>query len=360
VATETGVVIPILIYGATGYTGRLIAREAAARGLGVALAGRDARAVGDLARELGLPHRVFGLDDAGRIAGGLEGVRAVLHCAGPFSRTSAPMVAACLEQRVHYLDITGEVDVFEALAARSSEAARAGVVLLPGVGFDVVPSDSLAAHLARRLPSATHLDLAIAFRGGISRGTTTTMLEAVARGEGALVRRGGRLQAIPIRSLSMDVDFGSGPRPVTAASWGDVSTAYHSTGIPNITVYMAVSVSRRRWSRWWGPLQALLRVPGVLALARRVVQRGAPGPDDEARTRGSCLLWGRAVDDAGEQAISRMRTPEGYTFTVATALWAAERVAAGQVTPGFHTPTTAFGADVALEFAGVERHDVLP
>src|SRR6187402_1304471 len=105
------------------------------------------------------------------------------------------MVDACLAERVPYLDITGEIAVFEAAAARDAEAKAAGVVLLPGAGFDVVPSDCLAAHLKRRLPSATSLALAFQVLGGVSRGTATTAVENLARG--GMVRRAGKLVAVP-------------------------------------------------------------------------------------------------------------------------------------------------------------------
>src|SRR5437763_11984740 len=141
-----------LLYGANGYTGELIARRAVAGGGRPVLAARRAAEVGRLAAELGLDHRVFGLEDARAVDRGLDGMAAVLHCAGPFSRTAAPMAEGCLRGRAHYLDITGEIEVFEALAARGEEARRAGVTLLPGVGIDVVPSDGLAAHPPRRLP----------------------------------------------------------------------------------------------------------------------------------------------------------------------------------------------------------------
>ena len=152
-----------LLYGANGYTGQLIAREAVVRGQRPILAGRNAEAVTALARQLGLEHRIFSLDDAAATCAGLEGVTAVLHCAGPFAHTARPMIDACLEARVHYLDITGEISVFEMAAVRDTEAMAAGVMLLPGAGFDVVPSDCLALHLHRRLPTATHL--ALAFHG---------------------------------------------------------------------------------------------------------------------------------------------------------------------------------------------------
>src|SRR5262245_54603425 len=172
----------LLIYGANGYTGSLIAREAVARGQRPVLAGRKAPALGALADERGREPRVFALDDPAAVSAGFRGVRAVLHCAGPFARTSRPMADACLRERVHYLDITGEVAVFEALAARDAEAKAAGVLLLPGVGFDVVPSDCLAAHLKRRLPAATSLALGFSSRGRVSRGTATTVAENLGGG----------------------------------------------------------------------------------------------------------------------------------------------------------------------------------
>src|SRR5687768_8923152 len=145
----------VVLYGATGYTGRLIARLASTYDIRPILAGRNPDAVAALARELGFEHRVFSLDDDAALERALRGASAVLHCAGPFSLTSEPMANACLRTGVHYIDITGEIDVFEQLHARDAAARAAGMMLLPGAGFDVVPSDCLAAHLKRRLPSAT-------------------------------------------------------------------------------------------------------------------------------------------------------------------------------------------------------------
>ncbi|HSY41621.1 MAG TPA: saccharopine dehydrogenase NADP-binding domain-containing protein, partial [Polyangia bacterium] len=141
----------LLIYGANGYTGELCARRAAAEGLPTVLAGRRADVVQALATELGRPHLAFALDRPAAVDAALAGVTAVLNCAGPFSRTAAQLVAACLRAKAHYLDITGELDVLEKMAGRDEEARAAGITLLPGAGFDVVPSDCLAAHLKRRL-----------------------------------------------------------------------------------------------------------------------------------------------------------------------------------------------------------------
>ncbi|MGH7372693.1 MAG: saccharopine dehydrogenase family protein [Candidatus Rokuibacteriota bacterium] len=188
---------PYLVYGANGYTGRLIARYARERGHQPILAGRNARAVEALASELGLQTRLFDLGSPVALDRGLADVRAVLLCAGPFANTSRPMVDACLRNRVTYLDITGEVSVFEACAARDAEARDAGVMLMPGAGFDVVPSDCLAVHLKQRLPTATELSLAISGLTQASHGTAATMIESVHRG--GLVRRGGVLTPVAPR-----------------------------------------------------------------------------------------------------------------------------------------------------------------
>ena len=133
----------ILIYGATGYTGKLIAKTAVDRGARPILAGRNLEKVRAVAEPLGLAALAFDLRDPGRIDAAIKDVSVVLNVAGPFSATSRPMADACLRNHVHYLDITGEIDVFEALAARDAEAKSRGVMLLSGVGFDVVPSDCL-------------------------------------------------------------------------------------------------------------------------------------------------------------------------------------------------------------------------
>jgi short subunit dehydrogenase-like uncharacterized protein len=346
----------LLIYGATGYTGELVARRAVALGLRPTLAGRSAEGVGALARALDLPHLVVGLDDPPALDAALRGHVAVLHCAGPFSRTSRPMADACLRTGVHYLDITGEIGVFEALSRRDEAAQAAGVMLLPGVGFDVVPSDCLAAHLKRRLPGATSLALAFRAIGRASRGTTATAVESA--GKGGAVRRDGKIILVPAAHDSRRVDFGRGPVEVVAIPWGDVSTAYHSTGIPNITVYTYAPPRLLKLLRLGRPLAPLLAAPPVQALLRGLVRRQPPGPSAEERARGLTLLWGEAVDSAGQRVASRMRTPEGYTLTAAAAVHIAQKTLAGEVAPGFQTPSRAYGADLVLELDGVTREDL--
>lgn len=346
----------LLIYGSTGYTGRLIVAEAIARGLRPVLAGRNADAVKDQAQPLGLEWRVARIDDPGALDRALAGASAVLHCAGPFARTWRQMSEACLRNRVHYLDITGEISVFEGLAARDIEARAARIMLLPGVGFDVVPSDCLAAHLARRLPDAVHLSLAFRALGGVSRGTLSTMVEGL--GYPGAVRRAGRIVSVHQAWRTRRIDFGDGKlRDATTIPWGDVSTAFYSTGIANIDVYVSMRQALRAAavaSRWIGPVLRSGLVQGALAAW---VRRGPPGPGAGERERGVSLLWGEAVATNGTRAESRLRGPSGYTLTAQTAVHLAAKVLRGQAPPGFQTPSRAYGADVILEIPGVARTD---
>jgi short subunit dehydrogenase-like uncharacterized protein len=348
--------VTVLIYGSYGYTGRLIVAQAIARGLHPTLAGRDPVAVREQAESLRLPHRAFRLDDQAAMDGALRDATVLLHAAGPFSRTSAPMASACLRMETHYLDITGEISVFEALAARDTEAREAGVMLLPGVGFDVVPSDCLAAHLVGRLPTANRLALAFSAGGGISRGTATTMLENT--GAGGAIRRGGVIESVPAAWRTRRIDFGSGPVDATTIPWGDVSTAYYSTGVGNIEVYAASSPMARRLmvaSRYIG---WLIGAPPVRSLLRRLVRAGPAGPNDATRARATSRLWGEATDRDGRRVVARLTGPQSYALTALTAVAAVEKVLAGDVSPGFQTPSRAYGPDFILEIPGVRREDV--
>ena len=343
-----------MIYGANGYTGELAAREAARKGLKPVLAGRNAEAVGRLATELGLPSRAFSLDDPAGVAAELYGVKAVLHCAGPFVRTSAPMATACLGTGASYLDITGEISVFEKVLARREEARRAGVALLPGVGFDVVPSDCLAARLKEALPDAVELVLAFYAEGGTtSRGTLKTMIESMPHA--GAIRKDGKIIPVPIAWDAREIDFGgrAGKRWAMTIPWGDVSTAYHSTGIPNIRVYSGTPPATIRKMKRLAPLLPLAGWPPVKRFAQRWVERRVTGPTPEQRETSRVYLWGQAKNAAGRTVTATLETPEAYRFTAESAVAAVERVLDGKVLPGAWTPSRAFGSGFVEELPGV-------
>lgn len=342
-----------LLYGANGYTGRLIAEEASRRGMSPVLGGRREEAVRPLAASLGLDYRVFAVNDAPaeRLARELEPFAAVVLAAGPFSATSGPVADACIRAGTHYLDITGEIEVFEALHQRGARAEERDCVLLPGAGFDVVPSDCLAATLAGWLPEATSLELALAPGIKPAPGTALTMVEGLPHG--TAVREGGRIRRLPAGGKSRTVPFRDRQRRTVSIPWGDVSTAYHSTAIPDIAVYMALPTPAGVALRLSRPLVPLLRLP----VAQRALSAGArrmSGPGPRAREAGRAQLWGQVRSPDGKVRSATLRTPEAYQLTARTVVESLRRVVGGHVKPGFQTPSRAFGAGFITEFSGCE------
>jgi short subunit dehydrogenase-like uncharacterized protein len=335
-----------LIYGANGYTGELIAREAVRRGHKPVLAGRNAEKLAALAKELGLESRAFPLDKPR-----LDGIEAVLHCAGPFVHTSAPMVRACIDSGAHYVDITGEIPVFEEIMAMTDDAARAGVTLIPGVGFDVVPTDCLGAMLAARLPGATELELAFYSPGAeLSRGTLKTMIESI--GDGGAIREDGKIVRVPPAYDMKEIPFSIGPRMAMTIPWGDVSTAFHTTGIPNIRVYTAASPKSIARMRRLRPFFPLLAIKPIKRLLQSYANRRS-GPGEERRASGRTYLWGR-VSDGKREVTMTMTTPEGYAFTAISALTAIEQLLASPKRPGAFTAAKFFGPEFVTTLPGVQ------
>jgi saccharopine dehydrogenase (NAD+, L-lysine-forming) len=345
-----------LLYGANGHTGSRIARAAARRGEQPVLAGRSAAKVIPLAEELGCDYAIVDLLDDRALRSTLAGVDVVAHCAGPFSATASRVVTACLQAGTHYLDITGEIDVFEAIYARSGEAAEAGVVLLPGSGFDVVPSDCVAARLHEAMPEASALDLAFRASGPVGPGTAKTALEGA--GAGGKARVDGRIADVGLAHKQVLAEFPSGPRTVTSIPWGDLASAYRSTGIPNITTYTAVpgGAVLSRGQRYLGYLTPLLGKPAVQQAGRSLLERLMPqggGAETTEPARGSCEVWGQVSDSGGQRLAASLTGPDAITLTVEAVLASVTRLGRGGITPGAHTPATAFGAGFAGELDGV-------
>ncbi|GGU71824.1 saccharopine dehydrogenase family protein [Lentzea flava] len=335
-----------MVYGANGYTGRLIAELAIERGERPILAGRSREKVEPIALELGLEHRAF---DLSRASDHLKDVEAVVHCAGPFAHTSAAMVDACLDTGTHYLDITGEIDVFESIGLRDADAREAGIALLPGAGFDVVPTDCVAAILKNALPTATHLDLAFVVGGGASAGTARTSVEAAA--VGGRIRENGELKGVRIGHRRRTARFRSGPREVGSIPWGDVSTAYRSTGIPNITTFTVVPGVLGQLQQVFAPV---LQTSLVQTFAKSVAGK-VKGPDERKRANTRAEVFGEAWDDQTKVECA-ITTPNAYSLTADSVLRAVGKI--GGVAPGVHTPSSAFGADFVRELDGVVAGEV--
>ncbi len=345
----------LLIYGVTGYVGKMVAKAAHERGFVPVLAGRNGGAVLEVAAELGFDARSLQLDDIESLTDALKDMDAVLLTAGPFAETSPQMVEACLRSRTHYLDITGEIDVFEDCAKLDPDAKQAGIMLLPGCGFDVVASDCLAAHVAQQMPNASKLTVGIKGFNRPSRGTRKMLIDTA--WEGMAVRQDGDIVSLR-RPKRTKLDFGDGPEPAVGLGWGDVSTAFHSTGVPNIEVYFSGSrpvqrmAARRRRYGW------LLRRDFMHNYLLKRADRGPEGPTERQREKARLSLWAKAETPQGRSAEAVLETPDAYTLTVDTSLEITRRVLNGEVKPGFQTPSKLFGADFITEFQGVARKDI--
>lgn len=342
----------LLIYGANGYTGRLIAAEGARAGLQPILGGRNREALDEQGRQLDCRVRAFALDDVGHIANGLDGVRVVLHCAGPFSRTAAPMLEACLQRKVHYLDITGEIDVFRMCHDSHQRAVTQGIVVLPGAGFDVVPTDCVAAMLARRVPDATSLILAFEAGGGPSPGTAKTSVEGLAGGGRA--RIDGKLVRVPLAWKTRTFERDGKARTAMTIPWGDLYTAWVTTGIANIETYMTVSPKTIRRLRWLRHLRPILALPAVQRFMQRRIDRHTPGPSAQRRGESASYVWGEVRNAAGEHAHIELSAPNGYDLTVSASLGIARHLlSAPNPRGGYFTPSQLMGADYVLQLPGV-------
>jgi len=353
-----------MLYGATGYTGRLIAEEAVSRGHRPVLAGRSAEKLAPLAERLGLQWRAFGLEDPAAVRAGLEGMSAVLHAAGPFTRTSRPMVDGCLSVGAHYLDITGEVPVFVEIFSRDAEARAAGVCLLPGVGFDVVPSDCLLAHVSARVGGARTLELALAAVGKPSGGTARSAVELLPRGN--LERRDGRLVQVPFLRDAREIPFPGRTAWALPSPLADLETAAHSTGAVDIRTWLAVAarVGQAVNSPLTGPLlraglgllRGAMRLEPVKRAVGAAVHGANEGPDARARAQGKSFLWARAEGAGGRTAEATLVTLEGYELTKLASVRAVEAVLGAGVS-GARTPSQVMGVDAVLALPGTERAD---
>jgi short subunit dehydrogenase-like uncharacterized protein len=336
-----------MIYGAYGYTGELIAREAKFRGLKPVLAGRSRAKLEPLARELGFEMAVFELSDAASVVSHLKalpGLRAVLLCAGPFVDTSAVMVQACLQARLHYLDITGEIQVFEQTMRQHAQAQAAGVVLCSGVGFDVIPTDCVAAALKEALPDAVELSLGIDTPQNLSPGTLKSYVDGM--GNGGCVRRNGELTTVPLASIVRTIDFGQGKKLAMAVPWGDVSTAYHSTGIPNVAVFFPTSRLEVLGAKIVNHLGPFMRSRAWRSLVDKGIRVAVNGPSAQARAASPSYIWGEAVNAKGERRTAWLKTGNGYDLTVTGALAIVTHLLdpAHGAAGGAYTPSRLLGA----------------
>lgn len=337
-----------LLYGANGYTGKLIAKLAASYNLQPILAGRTEASVKSLADDLQLPYRIIALDNAAELETALSEVKLVLHAAGPYVYTAKQMVDACLKTSVHYIDINGDISVFEMLKHYDTAAKEKNIMIMPGVGFDVVPTDCIALKLKKQMPDATHLKLAFAsVGGGLSHGTAITMAGKI--GEGGAAREDGKIVRKPLGQKGIWVDFGEKKLFVMSIPWGDVSTAHTTTGIPNIETYTGMApkvyrILKLQWTFNW-----LLRTEFVRNIIRKKIKAKPAGPSDEQRKNSRSMVWGEVSNAEGKTITAAISCLDGYSLTAHSSLIISKKILEGNFKTGYQTPAGCYGEDLILE-----------
>lgn len=339
-----------LIYGAYGYTGRLTVLEAKRCGLQPVIAGRRAGALTRLAGETGYKHVVLDLEERDRLRRHLKDIAVVLNCAGPFRHTAQPMIEACLDTGTHYVDITGEIDVFEYAQGRHLDAKDENIVLCPGAGFDVVPTDCLAATLKHTMEDATHLALGFDSDSGLSPGTAKTALGKLP--DGGRIRRNGKIEKVPLAFHTRDIDFGRGVRTAMTIPWGDVSTGFHSTGIPNIETYIPASEKSIHRMQQLNHVRGVLGWHWVQSLLKKQIDQRLRGPDRQMLDHDKTYVWGEVRNERGQVRTAQLTTANGYALTAQSSLRICRQLLNGTRERGTFTPSQLMGPQFASSLPG--------
>ena len=339
-----------MIYGANGYTGRLIAEKAVSLGLRPVLSGRNPKKIKALAQHLSLEWRCFDLKKPETISLHLNGTALVLNCAGPFKATSVPLAKACLKNRIDYLDVTGEIEVFEYIHALNEKAREAGSVLCPGAGFGLIPTDCVAATLKKAMPDAKYLSLAFDAEGPVSPGTAKTIIEGFKYG--AMIRKNGILSPVRHAYKVRKIDFGSGPKTATTISWGDVSTAFYTTGISNIEVYAALPKNAIEFLKLLNFFRFIISIDPIQRLFKKIIDIRLKGPSAQERQNSRVRVWGEVRNNNGHCIRAHLITANGYDLTVSGALGIVEKLLEKKSSPGVYTPSQLMGNSYISKLPG--------
>jgi short subunit dehydrogenase-like uncharacterized protein len=318
----------LLIYGATGYTGTLIAHEAARRGFDFEIAGRSKDKLAALAAELNVPYYVFSVDDLRGWEIGLKGKTALLNIAGPFSETADQAMKAAIEFKVHYIDITAEVDIYRLAETKDIAAKEAGVMVLSGAGL-FATYDPLVVHTAKRVTNPVSLRVAFKYSGGFTPGSVASASNIM--NAGILMRKNGNLEKFPDAKPAA-FDFGSGPEEAFPMPLGGVVISYKSTGIPDIEEYFL--------------------------MAQAAASPDIKNQTDSHESEGSSKMIAEVTGADGNVVRTIAETPGGYMPTIYSAIEIVSRALKGDYKAGFQSPASAYGEELLNALTSVNIIDL--
>ena len=327
--------------------------EAVRNGWKPMIAGRNEFKIQSLAKKYNLPYQCFEYDDQAAWDKALKDKQLLLNCAGPFVDTIEEILPACLRNIVHYTDISGEIEVFDYIQKHNDEAKRIGVVMMPGLGFDIVPTDCLAKYLSEQLPDATHLELAFSSSSGFSRGTALSLLNRFHKG--SAIRKNGEVLWKSAASVQKEVFFGGLQRFVIRIVWGDVYSSYFTTGISNIEVFTSVTPKLAKIMQRAFRFRWIIKSKWFQAIGKSLIRRKIHGPDSAKRNQLRSYIYGKVSNNSGDLVKAQLETPESYKLTSITSLMCVENILTNPYLPGYQTPGGLFGSDFILQVPKVKR-----
>lgn len=345
-----------LLYGCTGYSGKLIAQECRRQGLEPVLAGRSHDKVKTIAEQSGCQYRVFDLEQPELVKESIKDCFLVFNAAGPFTQTCMPLLKACLQQGVHNLSLVGEIPLLESLYGYDSQAKKAGITLAVGLGYDVIPTDCLANVLKQELPDASHLSITMQGASDMSPGSTKEMIEQLGE-QPFWQRKNGQL--IQGKSQTRAIDIGLGETFTMSIAWGDIASAYHSTAIPNIEVYAALSRGEWLVMQMISAFKPVIRIKRIQGYINRLIDRFVAGPDTETLEQTPVYFLAEARNAQGKTVRAKLKTASGYKLTYLGAVYAIKHVLENPVRTGYQTPAQLMGSRSIEKLPGSSRIELL-
>jgi short subunit dehydrogenase-like uncharacterized protein len=323
----------LLIYGATGHTGTLICNEAARRGINFEIAGRSEDKLSELAAQLNVPYHVFQVQETAGWEAALKGKTALLNIAGPFSETAEWAMEACIKFKVHYFDITAEVDIYRLTESKDEAAKAAGIMLLSGAGL-FASYDPLVLHTVKRVENPVAIRAAFKYSGGFTPGSIASSANIV--NAGILVRKGGEIKKLN-GSVPAVFDFGNRPEECFPTPLGGVILCYKSTGIPDIEEYFQMAL------------------PAASGEAATVGISKTPDTDESSEERSKIVA--EVTGENGEVVRSMIDMPSGYMPTVTSSIAIVSRALDGSYKTGFQSPASAYGEELLDSLSNVHITD---
>ena len=343
-----------LIYGANGYTGRILVEQAAKQGHKPVIAGRSPEKIKPLAEQYDLPYSILDLHDINALSEKVADFKLISNFAGPFPLTARPIAEACLENGINYIDVSGDLNTIQYIFDLNEKARAKSIVMIPAAGFITYATECLAHYIAEQIDETKFIELGVYIIGGTSRGTAISTVDSIK--DGCLIRKDHQLIPVKFGKDTKKIPFPDGRKPAWAVPLAELLTVHKALTIPDIKVFN-VMPHFLHLLRLIAPLiQKTMKIEVFKRIAKKIAAKQPEGPTREQNLNTKSYLWARAGDKIGNEKQAWLETPEAYYFTALLNIRFAE-VILGSDLKGSITPSEAFGKDLIFDFEKVKIMD---